>query len=76
MKNINERCEIVTVWDFFCVFCFLDSADDMGLGKTLTMIALILTKKMKAKKEDEKKEEEKKEESWLSKTGDSLFEFV
>lgn len=48
----------------------------MGLGKTLTMIALILTKKMKAKKEDEKKEEEKKEESWLSKTGDSLFEFV
>ncbi|XP_027146994.1 transcription termination factor 2 isoform X2 [Larimichthys crocea] len=47
-------------------------ADDMGLGKTLTMIALILTKKMKAKKEDEKKEEEKKEESWLSKTDSRL----
>lgn len=46
----------------------LDSADDMGLGKTLTMIALILAKKVKAKEEDEKKEE-KKLEKWISKTG-------
>ncbi|XP_068428382.1 transcription termination factor 2 [Clinocottus analis] len=44
-------------------------ADDMGLGKTLTIIALILAKKTKAreeekkkKKEEEKKKEEKKEE--------------
>ncbi|KAG7240404.1 hypothetical protein INR49_026975 [Caranx melampygus] len=46
-------------------------ADDMGLGKTLTMISLILTKKLKAKEEDEKKEE-KKLEKWLSKTDSSL----
>ncbi|XP_071337642.1 transcription termination factor 2 isoform X2 [Trachinotus anak] len=46
-------------------------ADDMGLGKTLTMISLILTKKIKAKKEDEKKEE-KKLEKWISKTDSSL----
>nr|XP_033469176.1 transcription termination factor 2 [Epinephelus lanceolatus] len=46
-------------------------ADDMGLGKTLTMIALILAKKIKAKEEVEKKEE-KKEESWISKTDSSL----
>uniref|UniRef100_A0A8C4EX16 Transcription termination factor 2 n=1 Tax=Dicentrarchus labrax TaxID=13489 RepID=A0A8C4EX16_DICLA len=46
-------------------------ADDMGLGKTLTMIALILAKKIKAKEEDEKKEE-KKAESWISKS-DSLL---
>ncbi|XP_061774233.1 transcription termination factor 2 isoform X2 [Nerophis ophidion] len=44
-------------------------ADDMGLGKTLTMIALILADKVKAKQEEEKKEEEKKKpENWLSKT--------
>ncbi|TDH06586.1 hypothetical protein EPR50_G00114970 [Perca flavescens] len=46
-------------------------ADDMGLGKTLTMIALILAKKIKAKEEAEKKEE-KKPESWVSKTDSSL----
>ncbi|KAM6978396.1 transcription termination factor 2 [Tautogolabrus adspersus] len=46
-------------------------ADDMGLGKTLTMIALILSKKMKVKEEDEKKEE-KKSESWISKTDSSV----
>ncbi|XP_040914074.1 transcription termination factor 2 [Toxotes jaculatrix] len=46
-------------------------ADDMGLGKTLTMISLILTKKIKAKEEDEKKEE-KKLEKWISKTDSSL----
>ncbi|XP_060909492.1 transcription termination factor 2 [Labrus mixtus] len=46
-------------------------ADDMGLGKTLTMIALILSKKIKAKEEDEKKEE-KKPESWISKTESSV----
>lgn len=46
-------------------------ADDMGLGKTLTMIALILAKKVKAKKEVEKKEE-RKEETWVSKTDSSL----
>lgn len=40
----------------------------MGLGKTLTMISLILSKKMKAKEEDEKKEE-KKQDIWVSKTG-------
>ncbi|XP_040004090.1 transcription termination factor 2 isoform X2 [Xiphias gladius] len=46
-------------------------ADDMGLGKTLTMISLILAKKIKAKEEDEKKEE-KKLEKWISKTDSSL----
>uniref|UniRef100_A0A665V256 Transcription termination factor 2 n=1 Tax=Echeneis naucrates TaxID=173247 RepID=A0A665V256_ECHNA len=46
-------------------------ADDMGLGKTLTMIALILTKKIKAKEGDEKKEQ-KKVEKWLSKTDSSV----
>ncbi|XP_022074147.1 transcription termination factor 2 [Acanthochromis polyacanthus] len=46
-------------------------ADDMGLGKTLTMIALILAKKIKAKEEDGKKEE-KKLEAWISKTDSSL----
>lgn len=45
------------------------TADDMGLGKTLTMIALMLTKKMEAKKEGEKKGE-KKLDSWISKSGD------
>ncbi|XP_061782098.1 transcription termination factor 2 isoform X2 [Nerophis lumbriciformis] len=44
-------------------------ADDMGLGKTLTMIALILAQKVKAKQEEEeKKEAKKKPENWLSKT--------
>ncbi|XP_041857085.1 transcription termination factor 2 isoform X2 [Melanotaenia boesemani] len=46
-------------------------ADDMGLGKTLTMISLILAKKIKAKEEDKKKEE-KKLETWMSKTDSSL----
>ncbi|XP_014900538.1 transcription termination factor 2 isoform X1 [Poecilia latipinna] len=46
-------------------------ADDMGLGKTLTMIALMLTKKMEAKKEGEKKEE-KKLDSWISKSDSSI----
>ncbi|XP_054887593.1 transcription termination factor 2 isoform X2 [Poeciliopsis prolifica] len=41
-------------------------ADDMGLGKTLTMIALMLTKKMEAKKE------EKKLDSWISKSDSSI----
>ncbi|XP_057709252.1 transcription termination factor 2 isoform X2 [Corythoichthys intestinalis] len=40
-------------------------ADDMGLGKTLTMIALILAQKRKAKMEEDKEE---KEEGWFSKT--------
>ncbi|KAF3843522.1 hypothetical protein F7725_002371 [Dissostichus mawsoni] len=46
-------------------------ADDMGLGKTLTIIALILAKKSKAKGEVEKKEE-KQAEGWISKTDSSL----
>ncbi|XP_023193346.1 transcription termination factor 2 isoform X1 [Xiphophorus maculatus] len=46
-------------------------ADDMGLGKTLTMIALMLTKKMEAKKEGEKKEE-KKLDSWISRSDSSI----
>ncbi|KAM6934577.1 transcription termination factor 2 [Xenentodon cancila] len=46
-------------------------ADDMGLGKTLTMISLILAKKMEAKKEDEEKEE-KKLDTWVSKTDSSI----
>ncbi|KAM4730767.1 LOW QUALITY PROTEIN: transcription termination factor 2 [Anableps anableps] len=46
-------------------------ADDMGLGKTLTMISLMLTKKIEAKKEGEKKEE-KKLDSWISKTDSSV----
>ncbi|XP_045910598.1 transcription termination factor 2 [Micropterus dolomieu] len=46
-------------------------ADDMGLGKTLTMISLILAKKIKAKQEDGKKEE-KKLESWISKSDSSV----
>ncbi|XP_054643209.1 transcription termination factor 2 isoform X2 [Dunckerocampus dactyliophorus] len=48
-------------------------ADDMGLGKTLTMIALILAKKVKPKQEEEEEDEEEKKEgkkqgNWLSKT--------
>uniref|UniRef100_A0A672GU86 Transcription termination factor 2 n=1 Tax=Salarias fasciatus TaxID=181472 RepID=A0A672GU86_SALFA len=46
-------------------------ADDMGLGKTLTMIALILDQKIKAKEEDEKKEG-KKPEGWISKTDSTV----
>lgn len=61
---------------FICYFLFLgflllpfsESADDMGLGKTLTIIALILAKKIKERKEDEKKDE-KKLEKWISKAG-------
>lgn len=53
---------------------FSDSADDMGLGKTLTIISLILAKKIKGKKEDEKKEE-KKLEKWISKTGKQNLTF-
>ncbi|XP_070694517.1 transcription termination factor 2 [Pempheris klunzingeri] len=51
-------------------------ADDMGLGKTLTMIALILAKKIEAKGEKKKKEDEEEEkeksESWLSKSDSSV----
>lgn len=47
-------------------------ADDMGLGKTLTMIALILAKKTKAKEEEVKKEE-KKLDDWISKTDSSIM---
>ncbi|CAN9497655.1 unnamed protein product [Ophioblennius macclurei] len=43
-------------------------ADDMGLGKTLTMIAVILDQKIKAKGDDEKEEEKKKPDGWISKT--------
>ncbi|KAK2840142.1 hypothetical protein Q5P01_013882 [Channa striata] len=46
-------------------------ADDMGLGKTLTIISVILAKKIKTKEEDEKKEE-KKQEKWISKTDSTL----
>ncbi|XP_075993974.1 transcription termination factor 2-like [Genypterus blacodes] len=46
-------------------------ADDMGLGKTLTMIALILAQKRKAKKEEDQ-QEDKKPERWLSKSDSSL----
>ncbi|KAF3694558.1 Transcription termination factor 2 [Channa argus] len=46
-------------------------ADDMGLGKTLTILSLILAKKIKSKEEDEKKEE-KKSEKWLSKSDSTL----
>ncbi|KAM9805204.1 transcription termination factor 2 [Neosynchiropus ocellatus] len=45
-------------------------ADDMGLGKTLTMIALILSAKIRTKEEEKMKgeaETEKKEDMWLSK---------
>ncbi|XP_010783013.1 transcription termination factor 2-like [Notothenia coriiceps] len=42
----------------------------MGLGKTLTIIALILAKKSKAKGEVEEKEE-KQAEGWISKTDSS-----
>ncbi|CAK6968524.1 transcription termination factor 2 [Scomber scombrus] len=53
-------------------------ADDMGLGKTLTMISLMLAKKIQAKEEEKKKEkkdekkEEKEAEGWLSKTDSSV----
>lgn len=40
----------------------------MGLGKTLTMISLILSKKIEGKEKDEKKEE-KRLEKWISKNG-------
>ncbi|KAM3607958.1 uncharacterized protein V6R79_016899 [Siganus canaliculatus] len=46
-------------------------ADDMGLGKTLTMISLILARKIKTKEEEGKKDK-KKLESWLSKTDSCL----
>lgn len=63
----------------FSLLLFSDSADDMGLGKTLTMISLILAKKMETKEEGEKKEK-KKAESWISKSGNynifSLFQSV
>uniref|UniRef100_A0A8C7X985 Transcription termination factor 2 n=1 Tax=Oryzias sinensis TaxID=183150 RepID=A0A8C7X985_9TELE len=50
-------------------------ADDMGLGKTLTMISLILAKKMKTKEEAKEKDQTKtKLESWVSKSGNiNLF---
>ncbi|XP_017285609.1 transcription termination factor 2 isoform X2 [Kryptolebias marmoratus] len=46
-------------------------ADDMGLGKTLTIISLILAKKIKAKEEEEKKEKEKLE-TWLTKADSGI----
>ncbi|XP_038158587.1 transcription termination factor 2 isoform X1 [Cyprinodon tularosa] len=46
-------------------------ADDMGLGKTLTMISLILKKKIEAKKEDDKKEG-KKLDCWVSKSDSTV----
>ncbi|KAI3355711.1 hypothetical protein L3Q82_004301 [Scortum barcoo] len=46
-------------------------ADDMGLGKTLTMISLILAKKLETKQENEKKEE-KKLDGWISKADSSV----
>uniref|UniRef100_H3DE11 Transcription termination factor 2 n=1 Tax=Tetraodon nigroviridis TaxID=99883 RepID=H3DE11_TETNG len=49
----------------------LDAADDMGLGKTLTMISLILTKKISEKGKDDKKEV-KRPEKWISKTDSTL----
>ena len=52
------------LWYFIPVFPW--PADDMGLGKTLTMIALILALKKKAKEEEHK---DKKVENWISKTG-------
>ncbi|XP_024141812.1 transcription termination factor 2 [Oryzias melastigma] len=44
-------------------------ADDMGLGKTLTMISLILAKKMNAKPEAKKKDTTK---FWVSKSDSSI----
>ncbi|XP_034042546.1 transcription termination factor 2 isoform X2 [Thalassophryne amazonica] len=45
-------------------------ADDMGLGKTLTMISLIVAKKIKGKEEDKKKEENLVK--WISKNDSGL----
>lgn len=50
----------------------LYSADDMGLGKTLTMISVLLSKKIKKKEDDEKKEGQKLD-SWVSKNGNIQF---
>uniref|UniRef100_A0A3P9JC95 Transcription termination factor 2 n=1 Tax=Oryzias latipes TaxID=8090 RepID=A0A3P9JC95_ORYLA len=48
-------------------------ADDMGLGKTLTMISLILAKKMKTKEEAKEKDQTKtKLESWVSKSDPTI----
>lgn len=59
---------------FFCCYFFPNAADDMGLGKTLTMISLILTKKISEKGKDDKKEV-KRPEKWISKTGNYIFHF-
>lgn len=66
---MSEKLQIIIAFSStFLLLLFLDSADDMGLGKTLTMISLILAKKIKGKEEAEKKEV-KKLEKWISKTG-------
>uniref|UniRef100_A0A8C7X8N9 Transcription termination factor 2 n=1 Tax=Oryzias sinensis TaxID=183150 RepID=A0A8C7X8N9_9TELE len=50
-------------------------ADDMGLGKTLTMISLILAKKMKTKEEAKEKDQTKtKLESWVSKSDPTIVD--
>ncbi|XP_028249246.1 transcription termination factor 2 [Parambassis ranga] len=46
-------------------------ADDMGLGKTLTMISVLLSKKIKKKEDDEKKEGQKLD-SWVSKNDSTV----
>lgn len=66
---MSEKLHIIIAFSStFLLLLFLNSADDMGLGKTLTMISLILAKKIKGKEEAEKKEV-KKLEKWISKTG-------
>lgn len=66
---MSEKLQIIIAFSStFLLLLFLNSADDMGLGKTLTMISLILAKKIKGKEEAEKKEV-KKLEKWISKTG-------
>ncbi|CAG08244.1 unnamed protein product, partial [Tetraodon nigroviridis] len=64
-------CMKVTNHLFFCCCFFPNAADDMGLGKTLTMISLILTKKISEKGKDDKKEV-KRPEKWISKTDSTL----
>lgn len=66
---MSEKLQIIIAFSStFLLLLFLNSADDMGLGKTLTMISLILAKKIKGKEGAEKKEV-KKLEKWISKTG-------
>lgn len=66
---MSEKLQIIIAFSStFLLLLFLNSADDMGLGKTLTMISLILAKKIKGK-EGAEKNEVKKLEKWISKTG-------